>query len=63
MEDITCQAFRVHPHEDAVVAVFHIAKHERDVLMTVDVIPVANHSPHSELGWQPGFRNAMHETL
>ena len=40
-----------------------VAVHERDVLLLVDVVLVADDAPRSVIGRQPRLGDAMHETL
>jgi hypothetical protein len=47
---IARQTFRVHSHEDAFITFIHVAKNERDVFMSIDIVPVSNNAPDAELG-------------
>src|SRR5687768_14170112 len=62
MEDIAGQALRVHPHEHARLG-SHLTVNERDMLVSVHIVSVADDAPHPGLGGESRFGNAMHQTL
>ena len=62
VEDVAGEALRVHADEN-VFAAGDVAVHERDVLVLVDVVLVADDPPLAVIGGQPRLGDAMHEPL
>jgi hypothetical protein len=62
MEDIAGETLGVHSHEHARVRP-NVTEDERDVLVLVDVIPIAEDAPGAEIGWKAGVGDAVDEAL
>jgi hypothetical protein len=62
MEDVAGETLGVHSHEHARVRP-DFAEDEREVLVLVDVISVAEDAPGAEVGWKAGVGDAVHEPL
>src|SRR5258708_18034981 len=62
MEDVAGETLRVHPDE-RVFTRAKLAEDERDVLVVIDVVAVADDAPLAMFGRQPRFGHAMDEPL
>jgi hypothetical protein len=62
MKDIARHALRMHPHEDA-RAFVNDSENERDMLVIVDIVAVADYPPNAIFGREPCFSDAVNQTL
>ena len=62
VQDVAGQALRVHAHHD-VGAVAHVAQHERDVRLLVELVFERVHFEFAEVGGKLGFRDFLHHRL
>jgi len=62
VEDIAGQTLRMHAYEHAGLRT-DVAQHQRDVLVLVHIVPVAEYAPDSVVGRKPGLGDSVHEAL
>src|SRR6478672_11745181 len=63
MEDVAGKTFGVHSNEHALIRVTDISKHESDVLVSIYVVSVTDHPPHTVVCRQSGFCDPMNKSL
>src|SRR5438874_2127134 len=63
MEDVAGKTFRMHSNENALIRITDISEDERDVLVVIYVVSIADNTPHAVVCRQSRLCNAVDKPL